>query len=289
MRQSVGHYYEKERVKGYYSDLRHKVTGNTLLDKEGIPINITNNGKIVYFAITIFQYGLGAYDIFLETGNKEYFEKFRSSVLWAMGKQEDTGAWDSFSFRNTNMKYSAMAQGEGVSLLLRAYLESREKKYITAAKKALDFMLLPIEQGGTTLYDNKSEFTFEESQEFKTILNGAIFSLWGLWDYVVITKDKKYSQVLNDAAQHLADILPLFDRGYWSNYDLDGSVASLFYHDLHIEQLKVLFDMFRIDEFNKYKEKWFKYKNSSIKSKKAFVVKAFQKLKSIKDDVILVR
>lgn len=289
MRQLAGRYYEKDSVQGYYSDLRHKVTGNTLLDIEGVPINITNHGSRIYFTITIFQYGLGAYDLYLETGDKQYLEKFNISVSWAMRNQEVSGGWDAFSFKNKEVKYSSMAQGEGVSLLVRAFIETREQKYIIAAKKALDFMLLPVEEGGTTLYNSNGGFTFEESSDYRTILNGVIFSIWGLWDYVLLTNDKNYSEILHDATKHLASMLPMFDCGYWSNYDLDGNITSPFYHDLHIEQLKVMFDLFEIDEFNVYKEKWLGYQNSPIKTKKAFVVKAVQKLKNSNTNVVLVR
>lgn len=289
MRQQVGRYYKKDRVKGYYSDLRHKVTGDTLLDAEGVPINITNNASRIYFPITIFQYGLGAYDLYLETKDKNYLNKFNISVSWALRNQEVSGGWDAFSFKNRDGKYSSMAQGEGVSLLARAFIETGEQKYIKAAKKALDFMLLPVEHGGTTLCNSNGGFTFEESSDYRTVLNGAIFSIWGLWDYVLLTNDKYYSKILNDAIKHLASILSLYDRGYWSNYDLEGNITSPFYHDLHIEQLKVLFDLFEIEQFNIYKEKWLGYQNSAIKVKKAFAVKIVQKLLISNSDVVLVR
>ena len=42
-----------------------------------------------------------------------------------------------------------MTQGEGASLLLRAYKETGDEKYFTGAKKAVYFMIIPIEEGGT--------------------------------------------------------------------------------------------------------------------------------------------
>lgn len=289
MRQMAGGYYEKDRIKGYYSDLRHKVTGNTLLDIEGVPINVTNHGARVYFAITIFQYGLGAYDLYLETGDKQFLDKFYNCVSWTMKNQEVPGGWDAFGFKNKDAKYSSMAQGEGISLLARAFVETKEPKYMIAAKKSLDFMILSIEKGGTTLYNTNGGFTFEEStsSDYRTILNGAIFSIWGLWDYIVITKDKRYIEILHEATKHLATILPMFDCGYWSSYDLSGNITSPFYHDLHIEQLKVMFDLFEIDEFNKYADKWLGYQNSFFKRKKAFFIKVKQKLKNPNSDVSL--
>ena len=288
-KQSIGKYYKIGEIGGYYSDLRHKVTGNTLIDKEGIPINITNEGDTVYFAITIFQYGLGAYDLYLETKDKMYLEKFYKCVNWGMKNQENSGAWNAFSFKKTTEKYSSMAQGEGASLLIRAYIETKEEKYIIAARKALNFMLLPIQENGTTLYKDKIKFTFEESSKYRTILNGAIFSIWGVLDYVIVTGDEIYSDILTNSVNYLASILNSFDCGYWSYYDLDGNITSPFYHDLHIEQLKVMFDLFTVEEFKIYAERWSNYNLSSIKRNKAFVVKVLQKLNTVNTDITLVK
>lgn len=289
MRQAAGYYYSKNEVKGYYSDLRHKVTGDILLDDNGVPINITNKGDKVYFSITIFQYGLGAYDLYLETKDINYLNKFFKSVSWALNEQEESGAWNTFGWCNPNAKYSSMAQGEGVSLLVRAFLETKDKIYLDAAKKAIDFMLLSINNGGTTIYYPDGGLTFEETKENRSILNGMIFSIWGLRDYCIISKDKKYYKILQSAVNYLCKILTMYDCNYWSKYDLDGNIASPFYHDLHIEQLKVMYDLFGNIEFIYYAEKWNKYKMSFIKSKRAFLIKAYQKIKKIDNEIVLVR
>jgi hypothetical protein len=81
-----------------------------------------------------------------------------------------------------------MAQGEGVSLLVRAYVDTGKNSYLQYAKKAVDFMLTDIEEGGTTSY-NGNECIFLEYPHRKAVLNGWIFSWWGLYDYVLITKN----------------------------------------------------------------------------------------------------
>lgn len=255
MRQVAGYYYSKDSVNGYYSDLRHKVTRNIFIDDKGIPINITNEGNKIYFPITIFQYGLGAYDLYLETKDKKHINKFYNSVKWALESQEDSGAWDAFGWQHPEAKYSSMAQGEGASLLVRAYLHSGESKYLDAAKKAINFMLIPVSEGGTTIYYPDGGVTFEEKTSNRTILNGFIFSIWGLWDTYIVSKEDKYGLILEKAIKHICRMLPQFDCGYWSLYDLDGNISSPFYHDLHIEQLKVMYDLFGNKEFYEYKEK----------------------------------
>ena len=288
MRQCEGKYYEKGSVKGYYSDLRHKVAGAALIDKNGVPYNETNRGEHIYFAITIFQYGLGSYDLYIETGDKSYEEKLFATVKWAIENQQENGSWNAFGWSTPEAPYSSMAQSEGASLLCRAYKESGDETYLQAAEKAVRFMLKPVEQGGTAYYKN-GRITLEEASDELTILNGMMFSIWGLYDVCILLDSEELENSLDITVNTLADILEKYDRGYWSNYDLDGNIASPFYHDLHLEQLKVMVNLFGNKQFDERLKKWEKYQTSWFKSKRAFVVKAMQKLRKIDNEIALVK
>ena len=69
-----------------------------------------------------------------------------------------------------------------------------------------------------------------------------------------------------------------YDRGFWSDYDLKGTIASPAYHDLHIRQLKLLYDLFNINEFDAYANKWAKYQKSTLKKMHAMAIKFKQKI-----------
>ena len=288
MKQREGKYYKKGKIAGYYSDLRHKVEGAAQVDADGVPYNQTSRGDNIYFAINIFQYGLGSYDLYLESEDKKYKDKFSAVIRWAVDNQKEDGSWDAFGWSTPDMPFSSMAQSEGASLLCRAYKETQEKQYLDRAVKAIEFMLKPVEDGGTAYYRG-NQITLEESLDELTILNGMMFSIWGLYDVCLCTEDQDLYKKLSTIVDTLSAILSKFDRGYWSNYDLENNIASPFYHDLHIEQLKVMYQLFGKDEFKETYEKWAKYQNSWIKSKTAFVVKAFQKLRRIDNEVALVK
>ena len=56
-----------------------------------------------------------------------------------------------------------------------------------------------------------------------------------------------------------------YDNGYWSLYNLiHEHPATRSYHALHIEQLKVLFNLTNKEIFNKYAKRWEKYPNKPI-------------------------
>lgn len=275
--QGPGRLYSKDGIKGYYNDLTEKVL-RFGTDEELVPKTTMDTGETIYFSIAVFQYGLAAYDLYLQTREEKYLKKTIACAEWAMENQEPTGAWETFAYQNPKHPYSAMAQGEGISLLLRALIETKNEKYLTAAALAKDYMLLPLEAGGTAGYDGEDVVLYEDTGE-PVILNGWIFALWGLYDYWKYTKDADTKGILDRTVGALVRQLDDFDIRYWSKYDAGNRICSPFYHELHIAQLRVLYDLFGEKAFLNTANKWESYRNSFWKPKRAFVCKAIQKIK----------
>ena len=211
------------------------------------------------------------------TKDELMLDKFRSHAKWALDNQAQDGSWDNFGFIYPDNKYSAMAQGEGCSLLLRAYLQFRDEKYLIAAEKAIEFMLKPVNNGGTTLFD-KEDVQLLEYTHLPLVLNGWIFAIFGLYDYVIQSNDKEYKKLLDKTVKSLEYKLSEFDCGYWSYYDDGRRIASPFYHHLHVAQLRVLGDLFSNDVFCEYADMWEKYESNKFYKLRAFIKKAIQKI-----------
>lgn len=279
--QGKGKCYSLNEVQGYYNDLTNKVSEKTILDKNGIPVNVTIANVEAYFPITIFQYGLGLYDLYLLENDKKNLEKFIKIADWALNNQEKNGMWDCMEKLkdSAHETQSAMCQSEGASILLRAYIETKEKKYYQAATKAIDFMISSIDEGGTCTYE-KERVIFQEyvSEHNLSVLNGWIFSIFGLFDYTLVNCDKKYAKVLNKSVECMAKELKKYDRKFWSNYDQKGTIASPSYHNLHIKQLRLMYEMFGNKEFLIYANKWENYEKSKFKKMLAMAVKLKQKI-----------
>ena len=274
--QDEGTEYSKNEVRGYYNNLTLKVLNSGITDNS-VPQYYVENGEKMYFSIGIFQYGLGAYDLYLKNNDKDMLAKVIACADWAVENQNENGAWVTFAHENAEKPFSAMAQGEGISLLIRAYIATENPKYIECAKKAKDFMLISVENGGTTRYDNDRVYFYEFVYQ-PLVLNGFIFSLWGLWDYCVYTKDEDATKVLEATVNTLAEVVSEYDNGYWSKYDIEKRICSGFYHDLHIAQLNVMYEITGIETFKFYADKWSMYRKSFIKKKYAFVKKVIQKV-----------
>lgn len=274
--QGIGKIYSVEEIKGYYNNLTEKVTKRDDLGNK-VPMSSVDTGETIYFPIEIFQYGLGAYDLYLLNNDKEMLVKVSAVANWAVDNQQDDGSWVTFTYENPKHPFSSMAQGEGISLLLRAYLGLQNEKYLDAVKKAVAFMLLPLEQGGTTKYEGNDVY-FYECTEDPLILNGWIFSLWGIMDYCKFFNDPDVKDILDRTLRTLERKVPDFDMDYWSMYEDGMRICSPFYHKLHIAQLNVMYELTGKAVYKIYADKFEKYQNSGINRKRAFVKKAIQKV-----------
>lgn len=276
--QDKGHIYSVSEIKGYYNNLTEKVSRFGRKD-DAVPKSFVDTGEEIYFSIEIFQYGLGAYDLYLLSEKKDasYLAKVKSCAEWAVENQQEDGAWVTFAYENPEYPYSAMAQGEAVSLLLRAYIETKNEKYITTANKALEFMLLPFEKGGPTKYEGDDLYLYECPRD-PLILNGWIFALWGLMDYCKMFPEAECKPVLDKTLATLEKKLPEFDLPYWSMYEAGKRICSPFYHKLHIAQLNVMSELTGEKIYKDYADKWQRYHDNWFYRKGAFVKKASQKI-----------
>ena len=141
--QGAGKIYSVDEIRGYYNNLTEKVTKREDLGDK-VPVSSVDTGETIFFSIEIFQYGLGAYDLYLINQDESMLVKVKAAAEWALENQQEDGSWTTFTYENPEHPYSSMAQGEGISLLLRAYLGLHDDKYLDAVKRAVKFMLLPL-------------------------------------------------------------------------------------------------------------------------------------------------
>jgi len=280
--QGIGKVFEPGKLTGYFNDLTHKTNWNGKTDENGVPVNTLSNGKSCQFPITITQKALGHWDNFLINNNKDDKIKFLTISNWLVQNQDDNGGWNTWEAftQNTRLKYSAMTQGQAISVLCRACKLTNDKKYRLAADKALKLLLTSVKDGGVCFYQEESVFLEESpSQNRKTVLNGWIFALFGLYDYTLIFKSEKINNILNKTLKTLSDNLAQFDSGYWSYYNNQKYICSPFYHNLHINQLNAVSMISDDKTFKNYARKWQNYESKKLNVFRAVLIKAFQKIK----------
>ncbi len=159
-----------------------------------------------------------------------------------------------------------MGQGEGISLLVRGYLLSGNTTYIECAEKALLPFCINVFEGGVA-GDFINYRVFEEypTEHASVVLNGFIFSLFGLYDLSCIDcKHRDESKALFERGYDtLIHILPLYDDEFCTKYDLTyfsnpprNSNNKPFYHKIHINQLIALNSIRHSDIISFYINKW---------------------------------
>jgi len=178
---------------------------------------------------------------------------------------------------------SAMAQGEGASLLVRMFAESGDDRFADAARLALLPLDIDSADGGVRANLGGRPFPEEyPTQPPSFVLNGAIFAIWGQHDVGLGLGDDGALGSFAESVDTLAANLHRWDLGYWSRYDLFphpvANVASSFYHDLHIKQLQMTHGLAARPELIETAERWARYRDSSLQRRRAFAGKAIFRL-----------
>jgi hypothetical protein len=150
--------FKREELGEYYMPFTAKADYSRQYDPDGIPL-LNYHGVIglQYNPIAIAQYGLGNYNLFRRTGSPERRLKFLAVADWLVAALDKNPAglwvWNhhfDWEYRTplTAPWYSALAQGQGISLLVRAYRETAEGIYATAAQQAFESFLTAVDGGG---------------------------------------------------------------------------------------------------------------------------------------------
>ena len=278
----------------YYMTFRSKAEYAGPYDWAGVPI-LNYRGAIgcQYNPIAIAQYGLGNFNCFMETGEAGRRSRALAAADWLVTNLEPNRqklwVWHhhfDWHYRTTLEApwYSALAQGQGISLLVRAFQETGEEQYLEAARKAFGAFGRGLADGGVSYRNGAGRVWFEEYvvDPPSHILNGFLWAAWGVRDYALLTKAEEASRLFAEAVTTLAENLGRYDTGYWSLYELSPMrlpmLASPFYHRLHIVQLKVMAGLTGEPKFVEFARRWQCYARDGFKRRRALLGKALFKL-----------
>lgn len=271
------------KLNKYYLNFESKAKYPDRFDANKIPLYWYRNDYI-YHPIVIAQYALGLFeagknnDFLLQA---DWFVKngveTRCGLIWEIGI-------DVHEYKIKAPWISAMAQGEAISVLTRAYLISNNEKYLTSALAALIPFTQHIDEGGV-LNEFAGSKVYEEypAEKPTAVLNGFIFSLFGLYDLVLLGNSVA-SELFEQGINSLKTILPFYDMEYWSSYDLYSYPqyfpSTYTYHIIHAEQLKAMYILTGVEIFNHFAVKWNEYSKSYYNKSKVLITKYYLGIKT---------
>ncbi|XDV53274.1 hypothetical protein PO909_021829 [Leuciscus waleckii] len=204
---------------------------------------------------------------------------FFAASDWLLYNQDEHGGWPIKVTRKLGEGfkslepgwYSAMAQGQAMSTLVRAYLATHNPAYLGAAIRATSPFKRTSEQRGVkATFMNKYDW-YEEypTTPSSFVLNGFIYSLIGLYDVAETAGNKlgrEAGVLFSQGLESLKSMLPLFDTGSGTVYDLRHftlgvapNLARWDYHTTHINQLQLLASIDSAPIFREYVKRWKTY------------------------------
>jgi heparosan-N-sulfate-glucuronate 5-epimerase len=238
---------------GYYNDMRDIAGDHGSPSGALMALQMKTADRRVVHPISIAQLGLGAWQL-AAAGDPRWLEVVSAVSDWIAAELDSEGliAFE-FAYPHTYRLeppwYSAMAQGESASLLLRAGLALGRPELTQAAVRTVSTFLRS---------DSPVVAATDEGpvlEEYPTnppahVLNGWIYALWGLYDVAAAGGDlsEDAHSAFSRGVDALEARLPLYSTGWnWSRYDLFPHpiihVTSPFYHRLHVEQLRAMHDL----------------------------------------------
>ena len=239
-------------------------------DRQGV---LLTGARRHYHPIRIAQFALHRFGVWLSTGNAVARDDVIAQAAWLRDGQQPDGVGGSYRFEFAWTKYgagagwsSAMAQGEAISVLLRAERLEPGAGFADAAVRAAAPFRTEIDRGGV-LWASGDDVFFEEiaNRHAPHVLNGCIFALWGLWELSQLGHERWLDESVQRCVQTLIRWLPRFDTGWWTLYSLMRSaagrphLATLKYHEFHVAQMRVLSEMFGEPAFTDAAQRWASY------------------------------
>ena len=255
-------------------------TERQTFDDAGLPMQLFGNEwhynqvHLSNFAITQF-------------GAPDRQELFMAAAEKLLSMQADDGSFPlTYSMRHYTQRYSykvgwvdGMSPGLALSVYARALLHTGDARWQEAGDKATAWLDIPFPEGakGTLadLHPSLSDYPFW--LEYPTYphvytVNGHMFTLLGLYEWAEIGQSAKARELFDAGVRTLVGILPYYDMGSFSSYDLSyityGRLwflepqpphAGINYHEVHIVQLRALHAITGIEELETVADRWASY------------------------------
>jgi len=259
-------------------------TENKKRDTSGIQF-YNLNGKVFFHPILVAQRGLDYLKSYYSTKQSFLLDSakmcahhiiqnsiYNRGVLWYPYKFD-------FSLHNIageTLKapwYSAMAQGQALSLFVRIFEESTDSSYLSYADKTFNsFKTNTLSTPECVIFiDEYNDLWLEEypMKEPTHALNGFNFAIYGIYDYYRIRpENKEVKNILNNSINTIYNNIELYRvKNDLSYYCLKHKVKDEYYHFVHVEQLTQLFNITHDSLFLKTAQVFLQDGNEYKKSK----------------------
>lgn len=225
---------------------------NMDFDSAGIPRKSYRRQGPQYNPLFIAWWGLHTLELYLRKGDKADLEKSLAQVRWlkanAVHRADGAVVWPCyFTWREGRCVLesgwiSAMYQSVVISLLVRGYRVTGDPDLLELCLQGTGVFHQSVEEGGVRTIEH-GHVLYEEYPAFPLprVLDGLIFSLLGLYDLAVQTRNPEVETLLKQGVEGLKSSIGMWDyRGKWSWYGTHGYLCPPHYHTLNYLLLGIL-------------------------------------------------
>jgi heparosan-N-sulfate-glucuronate 5-epimerase len=199
----------------------------------GVPIVDYDFGSYMN-PTTTAQHGLIEWTVWSRYHDRAALRSAITQADWLVANQRRDGTWGyPFAFdTGAPRKYhldrgwaSGLAQGNAISLLTRVWRRTHQRRYLTAANRAVRPLEVSVGDGGLSRQRPGGvwfeEYPTHERPSF--VLNGNLFTLIGLYDLADVNRSAR--RLLASGYAALARALPSYDAGSCSYYSAVDHVS----------------------------------------------------------------
>ncbi|PWU80633.1 MAG: hypothetical protein DLM72_11205 [Candidatus Nitrosopolaris wilkensis] len=279
---------------GILSANNQSITPQIVLDRSNVPmVNYGDNIGLQRNPLTVAKFALTYYDDYLKSGNDTFKKAFLNSTNWLLNDSVSHGNRTILEYRLTYPPYSlvnktvyqgnysileykfpyplyglaapwisAMAQGETLPVLTRAYEITGNGKYLELAKQVLNSFFVEVEDGGVSYKTPHDGWWYEEYAGNRItgtgILSGMMYTVLRIHDYYNLTKDSTAKYLFEQGVLSLTKNLSRYDykNGTSSYDDLLGHVSFPTRLKTNVSYLDQLYHLTKQPVFKLYHDKW---------------------------------
>ncbi len=238
-----------------YADTVRSLLSQAHVDDRGITMHKYTD-RLSYHPVAMCTRALALIDLYNRLKNPEDLELARAHAdkLIGLGYEIDYCLLFPYNYKYTlyerdHMKapwFSAMAQGQALSVFSRLYEVAGEEKYRVAAAQVYRslYRMKSQHEPWVSCVDEKGNLWFEEYPHERPshVLNGMIWAIYGVHDYYVVERTSEVKELLQASLSTIIKHGDQFrDTLSDSFYCLKYDVKNPYYHEVHIRQLRTLY------------------------------------------------
>lgn len=234
------------------------------LDQNGVPLQVFPVGGRQYVPSRVASFALGHFNRNAAKPNPESLQIFLRLADWFLDSKDALWTYN-FAYDGLQPPWvSCLGQGQGISVLVRAYKLTGQARYLDQALRACVPFTRTVAEGGVLSFLAAGKPHYEEyPHEPPThVLNGHQCAVFALLALAEVEPSVRRMTRLDEVIESTATEWRRWDLGYWSAYDLcvtpAGSrhTASVVYHRLHASAMRYLALKLKDERYAECAAKW---------------------------------